>query len=84
MIKRTDTWDTRSTISRWAHILERTGLALTGASCGLFVAAHERFEVLRLPLASISASICRLPLPITACTCRCGTGSVRRPTLLNC
>jgi hypothetical protein len=40
MIKRTETWDTRSTISRWAHVLERTGLALTGASCGLFVAAH--------------------------------------------
>jgi hypothetical protein len=40
MIKRSDTWDTRSTISRWAHILERTGLALTGASCGLFVAVH--------------------------------------------
>src|SRR3954452_18801107 len=40
MIKRTNTWDTRSTISRWAHILERSGLALTGASCGLFVAAH--------------------------------------------
>jgi hypothetical protein len=40
MIKRTNTWDTRSTISRWAHVLERTGLALTGASCGLFVAAH--------------------------------------------
>ena len=35
-----ETWDTRSTISRWAHVLERTGLALTGASCGLFVAAH--------------------------------------------
>jgi hypothetical protein len=34
------TWHTRSTISRWAHGLERTGLALTGASCGLFVAAH--------------------------------------------
>lgn len=33
-------WHTRSTISRWAHGLERTGLALTGASCGLFVAAH--------------------------------------------
>lgn len=33
-------WRTRSTISRWAHVLERTGLALTGASCGLFVAAH--------------------------------------------
>jgi hypothetical protein len=33
-------WASRSTISRWAHVLERTGLALTGASCGLFVAAH--------------------------------------------
>lgn len=32
--------DTHSTISQWAHVLERTGLALTGASCGLFVAAH--------------------------------------------
>ena len=25
---------------QWAHVLERTGLALMGASCGLFVAAH--------------------------------------------
>jgi hypothetical protein len=33
-------WNTRSIISRSAHILERTGLALTGASCALFVAAH--------------------------------------------
>jgi hypothetical protein len=40
MIKRTEPWNTRSTISRWAHVLERIGLALTGASCGLFVAAH--------------------------------------------
>jgi hypothetical protein len=40
MIKRTNNWDARSTISRWAHVLERTGLALTGASCGLFVAVH--------------------------------------------
>ena len=40
MIRRADPWHTRSTISRWAHVLERTGLALTGASCGLFVAAH--------------------------------------------
>ena len=40
MIQRTDPWHTLSTISRWAHVLERTGLALTGASCGLFVAAH--------------------------------------------
>jgi hypothetical protein len=40
MIKRKDPWHTRSTISKSAHILERTGLALTGAACGLFVAAH--------------------------------------------
>ena len=40
MIKRTEPWDTRSVISQWAHVLERSGLALTGASCGLFVAAH--------------------------------------------
>jgi hypothetical protein len=40
MIKRNNSWDGRSTISRWAHVLERTGLALTGASCGLFVAVH--------------------------------------------
>src|ERR1700720_1276869 len=40
MIKRSNPWDARSTVSRWAHVLERTGLALTGASCGLFVAAH--------------------------------------------
>lgn len=40
MIKRTDPWHSRSTISRWAHVIERTGLALTGAACGLFVAAH--------------------------------------------
>ena len=40
MIKRGEPWNTRSTISRWAHVLERTGLALAGASCGLFVAAH--------------------------------------------
>ena len=40
MIKRTDPWHTRSTISKWAHVLERIGLALTGAACGLFVATH--------------------------------------------
>jgi hypothetical protein len=40
MIKRTNPWDTRSTISKWAHVLERIGLALAGAACGLFVAAH--------------------------------------------
>jgi hypothetical protein len=40
MIKRADPRNARSAINRWAHVLERTGLALTGASCGLFVAAH--------------------------------------------
>jgi len=40
MIKRTDSWHTRSAISRWAHVLERIGLALIGGSCGLFVAAY--------------------------------------------
>jgi hypothetical protein len=40
MIRHRAPWDARSTISRSAHVLERTGLALTGASCGLFVAAH--------------------------------------------
>ncbi len=40
MIKRSEPWRTRSATSRLAHVVERTGLALTGASCGLFVAAH--------------------------------------------
>ena len=40
MIKHTTPWIDRSTISKWAHVLERTGLALTGASCGLFVSAY--------------------------------------------
>jgi hypothetical protein len=40
MIQRSDPWHARCTISKWAHLLERIGLALTGASCGLFVAVH--------------------------------------------
>jgi hypothetical protein len=40
MIRHSDPWHTRSIISKWAHLLERIGLALTGASCGLFVAVH--------------------------------------------
>jgi hypothetical protein len=40
MIRQKAHWDARSTISRSAHVLERIGLALTGGSCGLFVAAH--------------------------------------------
>jgi len=40
MVKRSESWRTRSLISRFAHVVERTGLALTGGSCGLFVAAY--------------------------------------------
>jgi hypothetical protein len=40
MIRNRAPWDARSTISRSAHVLERIGLALTGGSCGVFVAAH--------------------------------------------
>ena len=40
MIKRSEPWSDRSVTSRLAHIVERMGLALTGGSCGLFVAAH--------------------------------------------
>ena len=38
IIKRNVPWHARSTFSRSAHVLERLGLALTGAACGLFVA----------------------------------------------
>jgi hypothetical protein len=30
----------RSRVRRFAHVLERVGLAMAGAACGLFVAAH--------------------------------------------
>jgi hypothetical protein len=40
MVMRSDPWNTRSTVSRWAHLFERAGLALAGGSCGLFVAAE--------------------------------------------
>ena len=39
MIERSNPWHTRSNLSKSAHFLERLGLALTGASSGLFVAA---------------------------------------------
>lgn len=40
MIKRSERWRVRSPLSRFAHIVERSGLALAGGACGLFVAAH--------------------------------------------
>jgi hypothetical protein len=40
MIGRPAPSDARSGLSKWAHIIERIGLATAGGSCGLFVAAH--------------------------------------------
>src|SRR6516225_3276233 len=40
MITHSEPWSNRSATSKIAHLVERTGLALTGMSCGLFVAAH--------------------------------------------
>ncbi|HEY0330860.1 MAG TPA: hypothetical protein VGC77_17395 [Rhodopseudomonas sp.] len=40
MSKRHANWDTRSAISKSAHVVERIGLAMAGAACGLFVAAN--------------------------------------------
>jgi len=41
MANRSDTGaGDRSRISRLAHVIERIGLAMAGALCGLFVAAH--------------------------------------------
>jgi len=58
MIQRADpSWNTRSAISRWAHVVERIGLALAGGSCGLFVAAD---------VARVDASLLSSPLAIFA------------------
>src|ERR1700682_3736182 len=57
MIKRADPWDTRSAISRGAHVIERIGLALAGGSCGLFVAAdvaRADVDVLGSPVAILT------------------------------
>jgi hypothetical protein len=57
MIKSADPGNTRSAISRWAHVVERIGLALAGGSCGLFVAAD---------VARVEASLLGSPLVILA------------------
>ena len=44
--KRSVPWHTRSTHSRLAHVLERLGLALIGASCGLFVAGVSGIDLI--------------------------------------
>ena len=46
IIKRSVPWHTRSTYSRLAHVLERLGLALIGASCGLFVAGVSGIDLI--------------------------------------
>jgi hypothetical protein len=38
----------RSRVSKFAHVLERTGLAMAGAASGLFVAAHVGSSVAAL------------------------------------
>ncbi|KAA0078181.1 hypothetical protein [Tardiphaga sp. P9-11] len=43
IIKPSTSWHSRSPLSRLAHVLERIGLALLGAACGLFVAEASRF-----------------------------------------
>jgi hypothetical protein len=49
----------RYSISRTAHIVERTGLAIAGALCGLFVAAHvERANVEMLNSMGFVTSMC--------------------------
>jgi hypothetical protein len=40
MIMRSEPWNSQTAVSKWAHLLERSGLALAGAACGLFVAAE--------------------------------------------
>jgi hypothetical protein len=46
IIKRSVPWHTRSTHSRLAHVLVRLGLALIGASCGLFVAGVSGIDLI--------------------------------------
>lgn len=43
IIRRSMSWHTRSTLSKLAHVIERSGLALVGAACALFVAEVSRF-----------------------------------------
>lgn len=40
MTRRLKHWSERSAKSKVAHVIERSGLALTGGACGLFVGAY--------------------------------------------
>ena len=46
IIKLSIPWHSRSTHSKLAHVLERLGLALIGASCGLFVAGISSIDLI--------------------------------------
>lgn len=46
----------RSRTSRCAHVIERLGLSMAGASCGLFVAAHVSSAGIEL-LGSVTTSL---------------------------
>jgi hypothetical protein len=51
----------RSRTSRYAHVLERIGLAMAGASCGLFVAVdvtRTRIEMLASLSAMFAVTVC--------------------------
>jgi hypothetical protein len=64
MINHADQWNTRSAISRWAHVFERIGLALAGGSCGLFVAA----DVARVDVGLITSPLAILAIMLYGAT----------------
>ena len=64
MVMRTYPWNTRTTLSRWAHAFERSRLASAGGSCGLFAMKSRRLvgTAYRRIRASLKALIERIDL----------------------
>jgi hypothetical protein len=88
MIKRSDPWHTRSSISRWAHVKERTGLALARGRMRI-VRHHTRGKGWHRPdrFGCCRPGRCFTGLPVsisdrsascstTECTCRSGMDPV--------
>ena len=88
MNKRSDPWHTRSTVSRWAHVMERTGLALAGGRMRI-VRHHTRGKGWHRPdrFGCCRPGRCFTGLPVsisdrsascstTECTCRSGMDPV--------
>jgi len=73
MVMRTYPWNTRSAVSRWAHVFERSRLALAGGSCGLFAMTSRRLvgTAYRPIRACLKAPIERIGLPHFPGSC-CG------------